>query len=181
MKNYFFLVFFCLFVTLIGFSTQNTLKKDISFKMIVDFSSNPYIFEPSYSNESNAFNGRIMLGLRYNILTFGISMFENYFSTGQHQNKTDFFGASNIFKWTFDFFVSPFTWMEVKTSMGGSFFVSSYSSAIKKYNDRKINAGLFLLLDMKFILPIKLLELQLLNRLDIILIEIQLLQNILGE
>jgi|GEM_PF-2515418 len=141
--------------------------KSVSFFSIIDFWAYPFVFEPSYSSASDGLNGRVMLGLKYDKFTFGVSMFENYFSTGQHDGNMDFFGAVNIFRWTFDFFYSPVEWIDIRSGIGGSF--SAFSYAYKyKYNDKRYDGGLFFLFDMKFLLPIKVIEFQLLNRLDIL-------------
>jgi len=146
--------------------TDNNIKKTISFVSIVDFWANPFIFEPKYSNGSNSFNGRIMFGLKYNKFTYGLSMFENYFSTGQNDGNADFFGAVNIFRWNFDFFYSPIDWIDIRAGVGFSLSISSYVYKYQ-YNDIKYDPGIFILYDMRFLLPIKFIEFQLLNRLDI--------------
>ncbi|HQH30687.1 MAG TPA: hypothetical protein PLI57_04640, partial [Spirochaetota bacterium] len=47
--------------------------KSVSFFSIIDFWAYPFVFEPSYSSASDGLNGRVMLGLKYDKFTFGVS------------------------------------------------------------------------------------------------------------
>ena len=142
-----------------------------SFKFIADFNAYPYSYETVFSNDSLGLNGRVAFGLGYREFGWTLSMYARYISMGStERSDSKFFGAQNIFRWTFDFFYRPLAWLELETGIGGALASSSvvYNTA---QNIIKNEPAVSFALNTKFILPIKYLDIQIMNQLDLVINE----------
>jgi len=158
-KNILFLLIFISTMTLFG------TDKDIKFRLIADFWSNPFFYENKYKMYGVSINGSIMCGARIKKFTVGGEVFENYFSLTS-QNKTNkLVGAWNIVRGTVNGYFTPIDWFELKWGIGGAW----YSSSFDIDNTRifgKDDGGISLVLNAMF-RPWKYIRLDIINSLDI--------------
>jgi len=148
-------------------NSEKSSHHSVGFKFIGDFNGYPYSYESVYNNHSSGLNGRVAFGVKYREFAWTLSMYEHYFSIGiVNYTDSNLYGAQNIFRWTFDFYYQPLTWFEFEAGIGASLLSSSV--VYNKFDNILANdAGLSFVLNNKFILPIKYLDLQIINRLDI--------------
>lgn len=101
------------------------VKKD--FRLIINLSGNPFIYENQYTAHGNALNLSIMTGIKFYKLTIGPEVYENYFSLNGKNNNKLLTGAWNIIRGTLNGYFEPVKWFEFSWGVGGAWFRSAFN------------------------------------------------------